>query len=166
MDNNDDKHETTFQRLMVTTFSLVVIVQLALGTYRARMNNASVRPAVALAAIFTLVALLWFARRRRLPGAGLARPAALLFATLGVVSGFSAFNAPFLGFFAAFSTPLFALSAAAVLAVAELSPKAHIAPVLAFLLSVAALEVALTRDARWEARLESRHSPLVQTNRR
>ena len=151
---------------MVIIFSLVVLAQLALGTYRAQMIHSSIRPAVALAAIFTLIALLWFARRRRMPGAGLARPAALLFATIGAVSGFSAFNAPFLGFFAAFSTPLFALSAAALLVVAELSPKAHIAPVLAFVLSVASLEIALTRDARWEARLESRHSPLVQDNRR
>ena len=154
-----------FDRAVSLFFIAIVIAQIALGTYRARLTHASVRPAIALAAIFALVGLLWFARRRELPGAFLARPAALFFATIGVVSGFSAINAPFLGFFAAFSTPLFALSAAAMLMVAELSPKAHIAPILAFLFSVISLEIALTRDARWEARLESRHT-LVQTIRR
>ena len=154
-----------FDRGMSSFFAGVVILQIALGTYRARLTHTSVRPAIALAAIFALVGLLWFARRRALPGAVLARPAALVLATIGAVSAFSAINAPFLGFFAAFSAPLFALSAAAMLMVAELSPKAHIAPLLAFLFSVITLEIALTRDARWEARLESRQTP-VQTIRR
>lgn len=144
-----------FERAMLFLFAAAVAVQLALGFHRARLLQSSIRPALALAALYALIGLLWYARRKGLPGAALARPAALFFATIGVVAGLSAINAPFLGFFAAFSVPMLMLSSAALLMVAELSPKAHILPLIVFVVAVTGLEAELTAEARWESRIPS-----------
>lgn len=142
---------SAFERFAAAEFSGVVIIQLGLGLYRAYLLHASITPALAFAALLAGVAVLWFIRRRGTRGAALARPAALLFATVAGLSAMSAFNAPLLGFLARFSVPIFALTIAGVLIVAEQSPRIQSVPLLLFLLGFTAVELVLMHDARWEA---------------
>jgi hypothetical protein len=142
---------SSFERFVTAEFSGVVIVQLGLGLYRAHLLHASITPALAFGALLIGVAVLWFVRRRGMRGAALARPAALLFATVAGLSAMSAFNAPLLGFLARFGVPIFALTVAGVLIVAEQPPRIQALPLFFFLLGFTAVELVLMHDARWEA---------------
>lgn len=154
---------TRFEKFTAGLFLAATIAQLLLGLWRAYLLKSSVAPAIVLAAIIGSVGVLWLARRRDTRLAFLAKPAALLFATVAVLSAMSAANAPFLGLAARVSTPLFALSAAALLMLAEQSPRVHIVPLLAFLVAVIGLQIALTSDARWESRRSQELYTLVMT---
>jgi hypothetical protein len=131
-------------------FLTAIAAQIILGLWRARILGAAVTPALALAALIALVALLWFLKRDNLPGAPLANFAALLAATAGVLSAISAANAPFIGTVARISVPLFAFSIAALLAVARLEDRFVRIAAITFLVALALLEYDLWRDARWE----------------
>ena len=140
-----------FERFGIGVFVLLSAVQLVLGLWRARMTDSSDAPSLALAMLIAAIGALWLARRREWPGAFLANPAALLLATIGALSAVSALNAPLIPLIARVSTPLFALTAAAVLAAARIEPRLQIAPLSAFGVAVMLLEIALMNDARWQA---------------
>ena len=129
---------------MVTVLAGTAVAQLVLGLYRAWRAGESPAPAVALALLITAVGVFWFLRRMSLPGGFLARPFALLLATIGALSAWSGIAAPFLDALTRFSTPLFALSAAALLAFADAGPRVQIATTAWFVAAVAVLEVALS----------------------
>jgi CubicO group peptidase (beta-lactamase class C family) len=131
-------------------FLVVTLSQIALGTWRARLVAGSVLPALALAALFAVFGLLWYLRRHQLRGAWVAKPVALLAATMGALSFTSALNAPLLSLASRFSTPLLAISVAALLMLAEQEPRYQIAPLLGFVVAVVALQSSLMADARWE----------------
>ena len=136
--------DLTLDRVVGSVFAAAILAQLFLGSYRARAHGESVMPALTLAGLLAIVGVLWFLRRRQLPGAFLAQPAALILGAIGAMSGFSALHAPLLDFISRFSTPFLAFSMAVMLMVAELSPRAHIIPVAMFILAVAGIEIALT----------------------
>ena len=139
-----------FDRTVTFLFTAVTVSQLALGAWRARLVSGSVVPALALAGLFAGFGVLWYLRRHQLNGAWLAKPVALLAATMGALSFTSALNAPLLSIASRFSAPLLAISVAALLMLAEQEPRYQIAPLLGFIVAVAALQVSLTADARWE----------------
>lgn len=153
-----------FDRFVQALFAGVVLVQVLLGLHRAHMLGSSVTPAIAFAAVLLIVGVLWFLRRSGLRGAFLARPVALVFATIGGLSAISAFSAPRLGLLLRLSTPLLTLATAALLMLAEQSPRVHIVPIIAFVVGVIGVETALTRDAMWEvenSRLSTRDSRVL-----
>jgi len=76
-----------FDRAAEILFTAIVLAQLALGTWRARLLESSVYPAIALAGVLSTVGAFWYARRHEKKGSGLAKPMALLSATIGVLSG-------------------------------------------------------------------------------
>jgi CubicO group peptidase (beta-lactamase class C family) len=139
-----------FDRIVSLVFLAVTLSQIALGTWRARLVSGSIVPALALAGLFAAFGLLWYLRRNQLRGAWIAKPVALLAATMGALSFTSALNAPLLSVASRFSTPLLAISLAALLMLAEQEPRYQIVPLLGFIVAVAALQASLIADARWE----------------
>jgi hypothetical protein len=140
-----------FERSGSALFVFCTAAQLVLGTWRAQLTGSSLSPALALAALIAGIGVLWLAHRREWRGGFLARPAALVLATIGALSAVSAMNAPLIPVIAKVTTPLFALAAAAVLVAARLEPRWQIATLTAFATSVLLLEIALMNDARWQA---------------
>jgi hypothetical protein len=114
-----------------------------LGLYRAWRGGESPAPAIALALLIGAIGAVWFVRRASLPGGFLARPFALLLATVGALSAYSGFAAPFISFYSRFSTPLFSLTAAALLVFADAGDRVQIATAICFVAAVAMLQVAL-----------------------
>jgi CubicO group peptidase (beta-lactamase class C family) len=140
----------SFDRTVTLVFTAVTLSQIVLGAWRARLVSGSMLPAFALAGLFAGFGLLWYLRRNQLRGAWIAKPVALLAATMGALSFTSALNAPLLSLASRFSTPLLAISVAALLMLADQEPRFQIAPLLGFIVAVAALQTSLTADARWE----------------
>lgn len=139
------------ERYAAVVFSFAILVQLALGGWRARLIGTSPLPALALAALLAAIAVLWLARHRGMGAAPLAGFAALLLTTIGVLSAISAANAPLIGAVARVSIPFFAFSAAALLMSATLEKRFQLIAMALFLLALGLLEADLTRDALWEA---------------
>lgn len=142
----------TFDRAVRSVFVLATATQVILGIWRARLIGSSIAPALALAGVIAAVGLLWHSRRSGGAGRSLAQPAALLLATIGALSTWSALNAPLISFASRFSTPLFAFTAAAIIVAAEQPPRLQFPILIAFVIALALLELALTKDARWETR--------------
>jgi hypothetical protein len=138
------------ERTPATILFSAPVAQLALGLFRARQTASSPAPAIVLALILAAIAFLWLLRRRELTS--LNRPVALMFATIGALSAYSALNAPFLGVMRAFAMPIFALTAAAVLNFADGAERLQLATAIVFALGLALLEIALMSDANWQKR--------------
>jgi hypothetical protein len=107
------------------------------------------RPLLSAAAIL-VCGVLWLRRFRRATGGGVAMLVGLLIVTAGVYSGYSALNAPFVGFVARFCVPLLLVFLGAVLLFAEQETQFQIVPLVLAATAFIVVQVVLTREARSE----------------
>ncbi|MDP9191505.1 MAG: nuclear transport factor 2 family protein [Acidobacteriota bacterium] len=137
-----------FEKRALIGFALAALAHALLGCYRANLLDIPyVRPLLSAAAILVCGAL-WLRRFRRAAGGALATPVGLLLVTAGLYSGYSALNAPFVGFLARFCVPLLLVFLGAALLFANQEAEFQIVP---FVLAAAAfvlVQVVLTEEAR------------------
>jgi ketosteroid isomerase-like protein len=141
-----------FEKRALIGFALAAIAQAVLGCYRAGLLGVPyIRPLMSAVAILVCSAL-WMRRSRRAPGGGLAMPVGLLLVTAGVYSGYSALNAPFVGFVARFCVPLLLIFLGAVLLFAEQESQFQIVPLVLAAVAFVVVQVVLTSEARSDAK--------------
>lgn len=138
-----------FEKAALTGFAAAALIQAILGVYRA--HGAYAGPLLAAIAIL-LCAGLWLLRARRMPAGALAMPVGLLLATIGVYSGYTANNVPFVSVLGRFAVPVLLVLLGAVLLFAEQDWQFQLVPfalaAIAFVVAQAVLTVESRSDGR------------------
>jgi hypothetical protein len=102
-----------YEKRAIAGFAVATAIQAIAGVYRAGFGG------VLVAFGIVIVGAFWLLRVRKLPGHALAIPVGLLIATAGIYAGYTAKNAPFVGFLSRFSLPLLLVLVGALLLFAE-----------------------------------------------
>lgn len=137
-----------FEKRSLAGFALAALIQALLGSYRAQLAGdaylAPLLPAIGI----VVCGVLWLQRSRHAAGGVLAMPLGLLIATIGVYSGYSAMNAPFVGFVARYSVPLLLVLLGALLLFAEQDWEFQRVPFVLAAIAFAIAQIVLTKEAR------------------
>jgi hypothetical protein len=137
-----------FEKRSLAGFALAALIQALLGSYRAQLaGNAYLAPLLPALGII-VCAVLWLQRSRHAPGGVLAMPLGLLIATIGVYTGYSAANAPFVGFVARYSVPLLLVLLGALLLFAEQDWEFQRVPFALAAIAFVIAQIVLTNEAR------------------
>jgi hypothetical protein len=137
-----------FEKRVLAGFAAAALIEALLGSYRAQLTGSSYGGALIAAAGIVLCGVLWFLRSRHAHGGALAMPAGLFTATIGVYTGYSAMNAPFVGFVARYAVPLLLLFIGALLLFAEQDREFQIVPFALAAIAFVIAQTVLTKEAR------------------
>jgi hypothetical protein len=137
-----------FEKRALIGFALAALIEALLGGYRAYLTGDSYLGPLLTTIGIALCGALWLSSVRHAKGGILATPIGLLLATIGVYSGYSAMNAPFVGFLGRYSLPLLLVLIGALLLFAEQEWEFQRVPLVSAALAFVLAQIVLTNETR------------------
>lgn len=134
-----------FEKIALAGFAAAALIQAILGVYR--VEGGYDGPLLVAIGIL-LCGGLWLLRARRMPGGVLAVPAGLFLATVGLYSGYTATNVPFIGFLGRFAVPALLIFTGALLLFAEQDWQFQTVPFALAAIAFVVAQTVLTRESR------------------
>jgi hypothetical protein len=138
-----------FEKIALAGFALAALSQAILGAVRA---HGSWIGSLVTAIAILLCGGLWLLRARRMSAGVLAVPAGLFLATMGVYSGYTATNVPFVSVLGRFAVPALLVLLGAVLLFAEQDWQFQRVPLALAAIVFVVVQVVLTGEARSDGR--------------
>lgn len=136
-----------FEKIALTCFAVAALIQAILGVYRA--HGAYIGPLLAAIGILVCGGL-WLLRARRMPAGMLAVPTGLFLATIGVYSGYTATNVPFVSFLGRFAVPALLIVTGALLLFAEQEWSFQVVTLVLAAIAFVVAQAVLTVESRSE----------------
>jgi ketosteroid isomerase-like protein len=137
-----------FERYALIGFALAALAEALLGSYRAHLAGESYLAPLLTAFGIAIIGALWLLRARHEKFGFAATPIGLLLATIGVYTGYSAMNAPFVSFLGRYAVPLLLVLIGALLLFAEQEWEFQRVPFVLAALAFVLAQVVLTNEAR------------------